>query len=349
MPRTLLRFVITCLDIEEHDELCQYLRESGRIGPEETPHCSNLAGGVSNRTVLVERAAGTAWVIKQALARLRVQDEWLADPRRIHHEALGLRWLARLAPPGHLPAFVFEDPAFHLLAMEAVPQPHANWKAVLLGGGLDSAHARAFGNLLGTIHRRGYELAGETGPVFADRSFFASLRLDPYYRTAASRQPEAAQFYHRLIEDTLAIRVTVVHGDYSPKNILLHGGRLVLLDHEVVHFGDPAFDLGFALSHLLSKAHHLAAQRAAFLEAAAAFWSSYVEAAAPLATLFGVESRTVRHTLACLLARVDGRSPLEYLTTEERAHQRGLVLGLLPHAPRSMEQLIAAFSVGLRP
>jgi 5-methylthioribose kinase len=62
---------------------------------------SVLAGGVSNRTVLVERtASGEGWVVKQALPKLRVATEWLSDPERIHQEALGLRWLSELAPPG---------------------------------------------------------------------------------------------------------------------------------------------------------------------------------------------------------------------------------------------------------
>lgn len=335
------------LDIEQHDDLRRYLGETGRLEPGEEPRCTTLAGGVSNRTVLVKRANGTAWVIKQALERLRVKDEWLADPRRVHREALGLRWLARLAPPGHLPAFVFEDEDQHLLAMEAVPQPHANWKTVLLAGGLDPAHARAFGTLLGTIHRRGHDRAVETRPVFADRSFFETLRLDPYYRVAAARQPAAAPFYERLIADTLAVRLTVVHGDYSPKNVLVHAGRLILLDHEVIHFGDPAFDLGFALTHLLSKAHHLAAQRGGFLEAAGAFWTSYREASGELTATPDLESRAVRHTLGCLLARVDGRSPLEYLIEPERVRQRAVVLRLIGDPPVRLPPLIAAFSAAL--
>ena len=151
---------------------------------------------------------------------------------------------------------------------------------------------------------------------FADRSFFEALRLEPYYEYTATRVPEAAAFLTHLVEETLARRDTLVHGDYSPKNVLVRNGRLVLLDHEVTHFGDPAFDLGFSLAHLLSKAHHLPHQRADFASAA-------------LALLEGVrrrrtssEPRAVRHTLGCLLARVAGRSPLEYLDEHERAQQQ---------------------------
>ena len=92
---------------------------------------------------------------------------------------------------------------------------------------------------------------------------------------------ESADFYRRLISDTRRRRLTLVHGDYSPKNILVRDGRLVLLDHEVIHFGEPAFDLGFAMAHLLSKAHHLPRFRDEFAEATEIFWSSYLLTPSP--------------------------------------------------------------------
>src|SRR3712207_4936415 len=119
------------LDIERPGQLAAYLREAGLIMPDEEPAVSVLAGGVSNRTVLVERPTGESWVVKQALAKLRVAVDWFSDPARIHREAAGLRWLARLAPAGTITPLVFEDHEHHLLAMQAVPQPHENWKTLL--------------------------------------------------------------------------------------------------------------------------------------------------------------------------------------------------------------------------
>src|SRR6185369_10208057 len=118
---------------------------------------TTLALGVSNRTVLVERPNGEAWVVKQALKKLRVAVEWYSSPERIHREALGMRWLAQLAPPGSTTELIFEDQASHILAMTAVPQPHENWKIRLLAGRLETGQAEQFGRLLGTIHRAAYE------------------------------------------------------------------------------------------------------------------------------------------------------------------------------------------------
>ena len=105
------------LNIEQPESLLRYLRDTGRLAPDEAAVCTVLSGGVSNRTVLVERPRGEAWVLKQALAQLRVVEEWFSDPARIHCEALGLIWLARLAPPGTMTPLVFEDRDQQLLAV----------------------------------------------------------------------------------------------------------------------------------------------------------------------------------------------------------------------------------------
>ena len=155
--------------------------------------------------------------------------------------------------------------------------------------------------------------------------------------------PAASHFLESLIQETLACRTTLVHGDFSPKNILIHLGRVVLLDHEVIHFGDPAFDLGFSMAHFLSKAHHLPLQRRAFLSAASVYWRIYLEELGPLAWVEKLETRAVRHTLGCLLARVTGRSQLEYLTPKKRARQREVVLSLLARPPQNVPELIKTF------
>src|SRR5262249_4949426 len=146
-----------------------------------------------------------------------------------------------------------------------------------------------------------------------------------------------------LIESTRARRLALVHGDYSPKNVLVHAERLILLDHEVIHWGDPAFDLGFSLTHLLSKAHHLPAQRAAFAEAARRYWQVYLQTLGRVEWLDGLEMQVVQHTLGCLLARVAGRSPLEYMDVSERERQWAVVIKLIQRPLASVDDLIERF------
>jgi 5-methylthioribose kinase len=332
------------LDIEQPAALTQYLRRTGWIDATEEPLLHVLQGGVSNRTVLVQRSNGEAWVLKQALAKLRVAVDWFSSPERIHREATGLRWLIQLAPEGAITPLVFEDHQHHILAMQAVPQPHYNWKTLLLNGQLSHTHIKQFALLLATVHRHAYERRQEIAPFFANRSFFESLRVEPYYTYTATCISEAAPFITALVDETRAQHLTLVHGDYSPKNILVHNGRLILLDHEVIHWGDPAFDLGFSLTHLLSKAHHLPAQREAFMQAACDYWQIYSQALGDLPWREDLEPRAVRHTLACLLARVAGRSPLEYLSADERARQSRVVLRLMGQTLTGIPALAQQFT-----
>lgn len=331
------------LDIEQPGALVAYLRETARIAPTEAPRIQVMAGGVSNRTVLVERASGEAWVVKQALAKLRVAVDWFSDPARIQREALGLKYLAEIAPPGSTTPLIFEDPEQHLLAMQAVPRPHENWKTLLLAGQIDLAHVEQFGHMLGTIHRRGYERRAELARIFGDRSFFESLRVEPYYLYTATQVIEASAFLKELVFETRLRQLTLVHGDYSPKNILVANARLILLDHEVIHFGDPAFDLGFSMTHFLSKGHHFPAYRQTFAQAAGVYWRTYRRTLGDVRWAGDLEEFAIRHTLGCLLARVAGRSPLEYLTPAQRAWQRASVLTMIQSVPATMDELIEAF------
>jgi 5-methylthioribose kinase len=336
------------LNIEDRAALERYLQSQFSPAEEfEVREFEILTGGVSGRTVRVSLSGGQEWVLKQALPKLRVEADWFADPRRIHREALGMKVLAELTPPGSIPKLIFDDETHHVLGMEAVPRPHENWKTMLLAGRVNTQHASQFGELLAQIHDRSlYE--EDFQKAFDDRSYFESLRLEPYYEFGAKQEPRAATFLSQLIGDTLATRIALVHGDYSPKNVLIHSNRVVLLDHEVIHWGDPAFDVGFALSHFLSKSHHVQTKRQEFVQLADAFWTSYHTKFIFPRTLFDAldtdyMTSCARHTLGCLLARVVGRSPLEYLTTNERDRQREAVVRLIDELPSDPSAVMERF------
>lgn len=338
------------MNIEEPGVLEAYLRDRNLVSPSARLTVQPLKGGVSNRTLLVQ-GEDFAWVVKQALNKLRVNTDWFSDPARIHREAEGIRTLSMLLPARHVAALQFEDETQHLLGMNAVAEPHENWKNMLMRGRLVAQHFGQFGTLLGQIHARAIEHAPTLEPKFADRRFFESLRLEPYYAYTASTLPAARSFLDHLRQAYDANTVTLVHGDYSPKNVLVTGDTLVLLDHEVMHWGDPAFDIGFAFAHLLSKANHLQALRVPLLEAAARFWNAYQDAitGSPLAPCHPeLAARCVHHALACLLARVAGKSPLEYLTAPQQDRQVKICLRLLTSPPTDPNRLIQAFRENLR-
>ena len=330
------------INIEDHEDLVEWLHSRLLIDGTNA-QCENLTGGVSNKTVLVSTPDQSV-VVKQALRELRVATTWECSPERIHREGLGLRVLKGLLPPGSTPTWLAEDETMHLLVMSAVPQPHENWKSLLLQGRLVSSHVEQFATLLALMHSA--PITPEMEP-FYDTGFFDALRLAPYYQYTGTQVAEAAPFLTALTRDTREQSGHLVHGDFSPKNVLIRNDRLILLDHEVMHVGDPAFDVGFAMAHLLSKAHHLTSHRIDFVQAAHRFWSRYRE------LTDRDEERAIRaghHTLACLLARVAGRSPLEYLDEQEQRRQQTICVGLMTESetrPMDIPAVIDRFAEGL--
>jgi len=272
-------------------------------------HITELGGGVSNTVLLVETGEGR-FVIKQALGRLRVEQEWLADRSRAQRECRALRELAPLLPPGSVPGVVFEDGENYLFAMESAPEGARPWKSLLLEGVVSPETAATAGRTLAAIIRAGLA-APSWAASFNGATAFDQLRLDPYYRFTASRHADLAARFHALIEETRQRQVTLVHGDWSPKNLLVSGSHLMAIDFEVLHFGDPAFDTAFLLNHLLLKSFHRSQWSARYREAAACFWT---EVGSVLPWLAGA---TMHHLGCLLLGRIDGKSPAEYIQSNE--------------------------------
>jgi aminoglycoside phosphotransferase (APT) family kinase protein len=319
-----------------------YLAAQGWAADPAALRVRELSGGVSNQAFWVEGPGG-AMVVKQARPRLAVQMDWRADVNRIVREAEALEWLhARIGPP-HIPRLLHLDRHAKALAMEAILPPAENYKTRLLRGAVEPALAAAFGRLLAEIHNATGDAA--TRERFADAAFFDQLRLSPYYGTVAERHAELAPRLAALRRECLQACFCLVHGDYSPKNILVRGGGLVLLDYEVAHWGNPSFDLGFALTHFCAKALHLPRHGAALLAAARGCWAAY-RAAVELPAASRVHAG--HHLAAILLARMDGKSPLEYFTQEAR---RDLVRGIARRAllddAASIESVIAAVEAAL--
>jgi 5-methylthioribose kinase len=284
-----------------------YLRDRGLDpGPDAT--ADRLGGGVSNRVVRVQ--GDRSFVLKQPLANLAVEDDWPADVSRVHNEAAAARAYADVVATAGLedvrvPAVLDENRTAHVVVFSCAPEDADMWKERLLAGRVDPGVARSLGRLLGTAHRLS---AGDTDlrERFGDKTPFDQLRVDPYHRTVAERHPDLAGAVRAEAERVLGVDRTLVHGDFSPKNVLV-GEALWLLDFEVAHWGDPAFDTAFMLNHLHIKAVHLPARREALLEAVEAFWEAYSAASG-----WAIERDTVRELAVLMLARVDGKSPVEY-------------------------------------
>jgi tRNA A-37 threonylcarbamoyl transferase component Bud32 len=321
------------LDLVTEAGAADYLRSRGVIGagPAST---EALGGGVSN-IVLAVTSAQRRVVLKQALPRLRVASEWLAKRERALAEARALSIAMALAP-GSSPAVLDVDPARCALTIEAAPADWLTWKERLFEGAADTATAALLGELLAGWHRGTSELE----PDLDEWDSFEQLRIDPYYREAARRHPELAETIIGYADAMAARRACLVHGDFSPKNILVGDSGLWVIDFEVVHRGDPAFDIAFLLTHLSLKAIFLPAQRDDLLACAAAFDAAYREGAPPLAT--PTTEYVLGHVGCLMLARVDGKSPAEYLDDAAQTRTRAVARSLLSAAPDTLAGLARA-------
>ena len=304
--------------------------------------CEELGGGVSNRVILAE-APGFRAILKQSLGRLNVEREWLSDRSRIFREAAAMRWLAGQVRGGHIPKVIAEDLESFAIAMEAAPPEAVMWKTRLLAGEAHTSHARAAGAMLGSIVSASWNHP-EARRLFGDQTVFDQLRLEPYYRFTAARHPSLQTYFADLIEKSQARRVSLVHGDWSPKNLLVGSEEapsagMWAIDWEVVHYGDPSFDAAFLLNHLLLKSIARPEMRVRLAELAQQFQQALALALPPEAAW--MESAALEHLPALLLARVDGKSPAEYLDEAGRSQARQLAISLMSKPAASVQEAFA--------
>jgi len=326
------------------DNLADYLRRSGRIAADEAVEVRELTGGVSNVVLYVRRLdmPGGDFVVKQAREQLRVAQPWFSPLERIWREVDVMRWCRQLleadaatdgrAPPaaGHAsdfpalpeaitPEILWEDRERYCFAMSAAPPSHTTWKAQLLAGEFDPAIASACGTLLGTLHGRSWR-NNAIAEALGDRRLFDDLRLDPYYRTVARQYPEFAAPLQQLVDSVADHRLALTHADFSPKNLLVYPGGLMMIDFETGHYGDPAFDLGFFLTHLVLKTHFHAARDPQAAIACRRHIDTFREHYLPQLPeqvsadeKHALVGRGIQHLAGCTWARLDGKSPVDYL------------------------------------
>ncbi len=331
----------------EAETAAEYLVTQGWTDAAFRITAKTLSGGVSNRVILVccETANPPALVLKQARRRLQVAQLWECGMERVFREIDTLKICqqilakdvdASLVFAPTVPRLVFEDRENFVFAMTAAPDEHVVWKEQLLAGTANVEIARACGHLLAKLHGDSW-LDPDVCSLLDDTTFFDDLRLDPYYRQISRVHGELRQPVAELLESLQQHKRCLVHGDFSPKNLLVTDNQVILLDFEVGHFGDPAFDLGFFLTHLVIKAIRADDAFDAYWQLIDVFWTRYLHDLSAGILSAGILSagilsagiaprelellpqRVLRNLGACLIARVDGKSPVDYLPDADQS------------------------------
>ena len=309
------------------DVVMAALTRMGLVRPDEQPAISPLAGGVSSDILRVDLEDGPI-CIKRALPRLKVAAEWEAPVERNRYEVEWMRTVGAVLP-GAVPRILGADRETGLFAMQFLePASHPVWKGQLRDGHIAVDTAREVGRLVAAIHSY---TAGDAriAARFATDHIFFPIRLEPYLSATAKKHPDRADRLDDLVRVTSTTSKALVHGDVSPKNILIGPRGPVLLDAECAWYGDPAFDLSFCLNHLLLKCVWRPHWRVRYLACFDALASTY-RAGVTWEPAAELEARAAHLLPGLLLARVDGKSPVEYITSEDaRNRVRGVARALL--------------------
>ena len=288
------------------------LAKMGLVSAHSEMAVTALAGGVSSDIYRVDLPCGVTVCVKRALPKLKVAAEWRAPVSRNRWEAEWMRVAGEIAPSA-VPRLLGEDRDTGCFAIEFFPpERFPTWKALLSAGTIDTADAARVGNTLGRIHAATADCSG-VAARFATDDIFYDIRLEPYLVATGRAHPRLAARLGELVETTRRTKRTLVHGDFSPKNILCGPDGPVIVDAECAWFGDPAFDLAFVLNHLLLKGAWHPQWKARYVDAFQALCGAYFSHATwePSDRL---EARVAALLPGLLLARIDGKSPVEYIT-----------------------------------
>ncbi|WP_405620971.1 phosphotransferase family protein [Streptomyces sp. NBC_00076] len=315
--------------------------------PDEAARWTPLAGGVSSDLWRVD-LPGRSLCVKRALATLKVAADWQAPVSRNAYEWAWMRFASRHRPDS-VPEPLAHDPEAGLFAMAFLPPEHyPMWKTQLLRGEVRVATAAAVGELLGTLHAASAGDAALAAEFATDDNFHA-LRIEPYLLATAAAHPGLSDILGGLADRTTTTHLVLVHGDVSPKNILVGPSGPVLLDAECAWYGDPAFDLAFCVNHLLLKSLVVPDCRADLLRSARALTEEYVRCVdwEPRPAL---EARAASLLPSLLLARVDGKSPVEYLTDDrDLLFVRTMAAALLRAPAPTVADVLDAWATELGP
>jgi len=327
-------------------QLARFLREHGLVGADGSARFTPLAGGVSSDIWRVDLPDGRTICIKRALSKLKVAADWYAPLSRNAYEWAWIEFAARHAPDA-APRPLARDAGAGLFAMEYLaPEQHPVWKRQLLDGQVEPATAAAVGRVLAVLH------LASSRDVAVERAFdsganFHALRLEPYLLATARVHPALAPALEALVDRTAGTQLALVHGDVSPKNILVGPRGPVFLDAECAWYGDPAFDIAFCLNHLLLKCLVRPDRRQPLQRSFEAFVDAYF----PLARFEprpGLESRAASLLPGLLLARVDGKSPVEYMTDErQRELVRKVAAPMILRPPALLAEVLGRWHAAL--
>jgi aminoglycoside phosphotransferase (APT) family kinase protein len=293
------------IELNTKEDVKKYLAEEKIIFNYKQIEIIQLGGGVSSRVWKII-SEDNRWVLKQALKKLKVQADWFSDVERIHREHEVMQAIQNIMPAGSVPEIVHADYTNHVYIMKSAEDEARTWKDILMHGNFDGEFAVRAGKILQCFHKTSDKLSENDKAKFQDQKYFIQLRVEPFHQHVIMQYPMLETYIRQLINEVTQKKICLVHGDFSPKNMLIESNNnFVLIDYEVTHWGNPVFDVAYCIAHLILKGWHLKRREEArqLIEAFLTAYNNSIENLMP-------------HLGLMLLARMDGKSPVDYIKDE---------------------------------
>jgi aminoglycoside phosphotransferase (APT) family kinase protein len=293
------------IELNTTQNVKEYLTDQHIISNHAYAEIMQLNGGVSSRVWKII-SNENRWVLKQALKKLKVQTDWFSDIERIHREHEVMQAIQNIMPAHSVPEIVHSDYVNHVYMMKSAEEGVPTWKDVLMNGNFNSDIAIKAGSVLQSLHKSSDRINQNDKAKFQDQKYFIQLRVEPFHEYLIKLHPELEKYIQQLINEVTKKKICLVHGDFSPKNMLIESNNnLVLIDYEVAHWGNPVFDVAYCVGHLMLKGWYLNRRDEAqqLIEIFLRAYNNTVENFTP-------------HLGLMLLARMDGKSPVDYIKDE---------------------------------
>ncbi len=287
------------------EDVSAYLAQQNILTDTNNTSITQLSGGVSSSVWKIIHG-DKRWVLKQALEKLLVKADWFSDVERIHREHEVMEILEPFLPARAVPEILHKDYINHIYMMSCAEDGARTWKEMLMAGEMERGIANDAGYTLQCIHTHSRKISEADRQKTGSQQYFVQLRIEPFHEYLIEQHPSLQTHIQKLIGELRTKRTCLVHGDFSPKNMLVENNHhFVLIDFEVAHWGNPVFDVAYCTGHLMLKGWHLNRKEDA-LQLVDTFLKSYGSAVDNLRA----------HTGLMLLARMDGKSPVTYITDE---------------------------------
>ena len=286
-----------------------------------------LKGGVSCEIYKVDTTTNS-YCIKKALKKLRVEKDWYADPIRSYYEYLWLKKTKKILPSS-IPEVISYNRMKNYLIIEYLNMSrYSNLKEDLLKGKVDLDNLNKIAKKLLYIHKN--LKSNYNKKIFQTHNFnFIKLRINPYLLELNKTYPELKKYINETVNLLRNNQHTVIHADFTPKNILVSKNKQIILDAETANYGDPSFDIVSLINHLIIKLLFVNKNKKNFVLALKKIFNTY-HSNVTWEEKQDIIKRSLTLLPLMMLARVDGKSPVEYIkNNNEKNKLRRIALDLI--------------------